>query len=839
MRADDFSRAHSYQGSGYEQNIARHRTVLAALADRAAAQPHDPYLTTISSDGTEHTITFGEFDERTTAAARWARAELGITSGDVVGLIPANDLDAVVVLVGVLRAGGVCLMLSPADPVTRLRQQAEAQDADVILRSPQARNDHAGIAAVAVPRIGAGPADRITADADPDPLADMLLFGTSGSTSTSKIVAQSHRNAAANAEAVTRHHGLRPGDRLLGFLPIYHANAVHMTLFAALYSGAHAILPHAFDPLTAGHLIERFRPRIVSCVPSILEALLQTWRNPAVPRELDYFVSAAAPLPASTAATVLSTLGLRVAQGYGLTETTNFSTTMPGNLTDEVYRELMIDAPIPSIGIALFGNEVAVLDPGGVPLPPGETGEICIRGHNVMARYSGNAEATAEALRGGWFHSGDLGLEVEVAGKRFVVVTGRTKNIAKVRGESVSLDELERVLREVPGVRDAACFSVPDRMIGERVVAAVAVAPGGHVDVVPALRRVFPPTAIPAQVITVAEIPRTATGKILRHGLAEKLGLRGAGARRTLLDPALAREDVSGKVLSRVSGSFTQLADDPYVQLRHELLENGRILAVPQTAAPDPVPWSEDAAAGLLRQVRRDGLGVVTLTEPLSDDEFIAFGERLGVIGAETDPAVRPYVEQGVILNLISGLARTADASLQPFSVGPLTLHSEGSGRPLAEQPRYVVLMCCDPGGDGTAAQTVLMPMAAVARQLDGQEIEILEHTRYHRRGSVPSVARRIGGRLAFSFRDFQRDNLEWQCEAAGVTEADVNAAFCALLNAVYSASAAMGLNWTRGRLAIIDNTFFFHGRTAGSLGPGTRRHLKRLRILGPPPEPT
>src|SRR6185436_14333281 len=110
---------------------------------------------------------------------------------------------------------------------------------------------------------------------------------------------------------------------------------------------------------------------------------------------------------ARTCGQVLDRLGVRVLQGYGLTETTNFSTTMPRGLSDARYRELMVDAAIPSIGVAVHGNEVAVLRPDGTRADPGEIGELCMRGHNVMLGYT-DPEATERVFEGGWFHSGDL-----------------------------------------------------------------------------------------------------------------------------------------------------------------------------------------------------------------------------------------------------------------------------------------------------------------------------------------------------------------------------------------------------------------------------------------------
>jgi len=461
---------------------------------------------------------------------------LQVRSGDVFALLTANDITSVVTIFGLLRSGCAILILNPADPEARLRQQTEAMGVKAVLRVSAVSADLFPDA-ILVPDALALDKECIT-DSDPliEPWADALFFGTSGSTAASKLVAQSHYNAAVNAGAVRRHYGLRRGDRLLGCLPIYHVNGLHFTIFATLASGAHAILAHAFDPLGYPQLIEQFRPRIASVVPSILETLLGIWRQPFFPSEFDYFVSAAAPLTSRTAREVAQKMNVMVLQGYGLTETTNFSTTMPMDLPQEAYHRLMLDAEIPSIGTALYGNEVAVLTADRDHATPGEIGEICMRGHNVMTRYANNATETAEAFRDGWFHSQDLGFEIKnsESGRSFFVITGRIKNIAKVRGETVSLDEMDRVLRTLPYVQDAACVALPHRFLGNEIMVAVVFSEGArHTDLRTHLRAAFTPTALPNHIVRLDTIPRTATGKILRAELTQKLAsLSDAGVKQ-------------------------------------------------------------------------------------------------------------------------------------------------------------------------------------------------------------------------------------------------------------------------------------------------------------------
>ncbi|GAA1094051.1 acyl--CoA ligase [Streptomyces javensis] len=523
----DAELAHTYRGIPFEDRLTPHPTLVSRLAHHARTRGGDPFLTTVADDGELTTLSYGEADRLSRRVARWLRTELRVAPGRTVALAPVNDPASIVAVLGVLRTGCPLLLLGPQDPADRRRQQTEAVGARLVLRPPS-------VPAEALPEAVVLPDPRTLEEpeggaAEPElhPDQDALFFATSGSTAASKLVAQSHYNAAVNAEALGRHHGLRPGDRLLGCLPVHHVNGLHFTVLGVLAAGAHVLLADGFDPLRYPRLLQRFRPRIASVVPSVLEALLETWRTPELPADFGYFVSAAAPLTTRTARAVRDRFGARVLQGYGLTETVNFSTTLPADLSEDTYRRLMLDTDIPTIGTALFGNEVAVLTPEGERAAPGQVGEICVRGHNVMSRYEANPAATDEAFAGGWFHTQDLGTEVADPDRpeSFVVVTGRRKNIAKVGGETVSLDEMDRVLRAVPRVRDAACAALPHRFLGEEIVAAVVPTPGadGPPDVLPALAAAFRPAVLPRRVELFDAIPRTRTGKVLRRELADRL----------------------------------------------------------------------------------------------------------------------------------------------------------------------------------------------------------------------------------------------------------------------------------------------------------------------------
>ena len=284
-----------------------------------------------------------------------------------------------------------------------------------------------------------------------------------------------------------------------------------------------------------------------------------------------------------------------------------------------------------------------------------------------------------------------------------------------------------------------------------------------------------------------------------------------------------------------MNGSFLEQPADPHVRLRSALLDGGVPLPGANLDATNlrVADFPQCILQHLFPALRKTGLGVVRFDELLSDEQLITLGSLLGSPMPELDPEVQPYVTKEVILNLVSELGRTANPALQPFATTFLSLHSERSGQPVREQCRYIVLMCCDPGDTGMAAQTVLVPMSSVHRGLTGHEIALLAQTRYRRNEKGPFLLRNLDGRPVFSFRDFRADRLEWVFAGAdGEAPPAINAAIQSLLVSMYSGRDAFGVQWAERLLVVIDNTFYFHGRTAGQGERGKRpRHLKRVRV--------
>jgi long-chain acyl-CoA synthetase len=325
---------------------------------------------------------------------------------------------------------------------------------------------------------------------------------------------------------LARLHRIQPKTRLLCVLPLHHVNGLGFTIFATLIGGGHTFLTDGFDPITFWPIVQSCGVHIVSLVPNLLR-LLSRQRNRDVQDSgpILYAVSAAAPLSVAVAQLTWERLGLQIVQGYGLSEVTNFSCSIPTDLTTDEYERWMLAGNRTSVGPALPGQEVQVcLD--NQFAEPGIEGEIVIRGPCVMSGYLHDQEATDEAFHDGWFHTGDLGYWLPGRREtRYIHITGRKREIAKRSGVLVSLLEVDEVLASIPGVADAGCAGFVNIWVGEEIGAFIVPEPGCHLTadgILHACRHRLPYAAIPKLLQFVDVVPRTSTGKILRVEIAER-----------------------------------------------------------------------------------------------------------------------------------------------------------------------------------------------------------------------------------------------------------------------------------------------------------------------------
>jgi long-chain acyl-CoA synthetase len=425
-----------------------------------------------------------------------------------------------------LEAGAVGVLLNHRDPETRVASRVAFTSVRFLLHdsSAPAANVERSCSFEEFRHLSSSQAGAKSA-VPPNPTDAALIFFTSGTTGAPKAVVQSHYSVAQNALSLTEHHAIRPGQRLMCVLPLHHVNGLEFTILSVLLGGAHVFISRGFDGLQFWPTVGAHDIHIVSLVPNLLRLLAD---RPGLrgqqEHQLRYAVSAAAPLSTNIATSAYTRLGLRIVQGYGLSEVTNFSCLMPPGISDEAYERWMLHGRRTSIGPALPGQEVQILGAGGPALPE-EEGEVLIRGHCVMSGYLHNEKATEEAFEGGWFHTGDLGYFLpDDSGLPYIHISGRIRDIAKRSGAMVNLLEVDEALVSIEGVADAAAAAFPNRWVDEEIGAIVVRGAQSELDehrVIEHCRRLLPFPEVPKAIVFVDEVPRTATGKVRRSEIGQ------------------------------------------------------------------------------------------------------------------------------------------------------------------------------------------------------------------------------------------------------------------------------------------------------------------------------
>jgi oxalate---CoA ligase len=388
-----------------------------------------------------------------------------------------------------------------------------------------------GIAVVDVAPVATGPAGRYALLSNGQPLPAgrgepggpedvALVLHTSGTTSRPKIVPLTHGNLTASARNISRTLELQPADRCLVIMPLFHIHGLVGALLSSMAAGASVYCPPGFNALKFFGWLDESEATWYTAVPTMHQTILaRAERNREVieRRRLRFIRSSSASLPPQVMQALEETFGCPVLESYGMTEAAH----------------QMASNPLPpaprkpgTVGLSA-GPAVAIQGPDGEILPPGQAGEIVIRGENVTAGYASNPVANGEAFRNGWFRTGDLGF---LDAEGYLTISGRLKEIINRGGEKITPREIDEVLMDHPCVAQALAFALPHDMLGEDVAAAVVLRDGQEVserelrDFVALHLADF---KVPRRIVLLPEIPKGPTGKLQRIGLAQRLGLTG------------------------------------------------------------------------------------------------------------------------------------------------------------------------------------------------------------------------------------------------------------------------------------------------------------------------
>jgi long-chain acyl-CoA synthetase len=505
-------------------------TDVQTLLERLEREPSRRALTFYRGKTAGDRLSYGELVARVQSLAGGIHAQLGVRSGDRVAVLAPNRPEIPVLVLALMRLGAVVVPLNPT---------SAAEDWTYILGHSRAKGLFATSDLAARVPDGARPAfvtpvedtPSLAVDAPPPPppanLAEQpaVVLYTSGTTGNPKGVTLRQRNLLSNAWSMARNFGL-DGTTQLAVLPLYHAHAFGFGLMSALSTGGHLVFTERLEPFTWAEAIRAESVSVTSVVPTLLPMLLAAGVTQDKVPTLRHILVSSAPLPVDLARSFESRTRIPLVQGWGLSEYTNFACCMSPRASAEEHERLLFGFEVPSIGPALEGTEVRVVDASGAPVAEGQRGELVVRGHSTMIGYLDDPANTATAIdAGGWLHTGDEGFfRSDGRSRPIFFVTGRIKEIIIRDAEKYSPLRLERrIVEAVPELSGRiVVLGFPHQEHGEEV--------GAYVEIdeledalrsalVAAIATMPAPERPKVVLYGTAPIPRTHTGKVQRRKL--------------------------------------------------------------------------------------------------------------------------------------------------------------------------------------------------------------------------------------------------------------------------------------------------------------------------------
>jgi acyl-CoA synthetase (AMP-forming)/AMP-acid ligase II len=498
------------------------RTLREAIDLNVDREPEAPFLLA-PEPGT--TLTYAGL--RVTAQALCAELlALGVRPGEVVSYMLPNGVSAASVLLGAMYGGYVVSPLSLLAQDALLEHTLAHSETRVVFAAPEfverltliiARiGSHAVVRPAAPDTLGLPWISETPPAGTPDAQSPAMLMYTSGTTGTPKGAVLTHANLVHAGRAVAAAHALGASDRVLSSLPLYHVNGQCIGTISPLVSGGSIVMPHRFSVSQWWSLVESYRPTWLNVVPTIIAYLLNGPELTAAQREacrgVRFARSASAPLPPQHLHAFESRFAISVLEAMGLTECASVAFANP---LDPAARK------VGSPGRPL-GMEARVVAADSAVQGDGKSGEIELRGENVMREYHKDPEATARALRpDGWLATGDLGYRDRDG---FYYITGRLKELIIKGGENIAPREIDEALLKHPAVMEAAAVGIPDPEYGQEILACVVLKPQSTCSEAELRAHCLAELGrfkTPSEFRFVAELPKGPSGKVQRLKLAQ------------------------------------------------------------------------------------------------------------------------------------------------------------------------------------------------------------------------------------------------------------------------------------------------------------------------------
>ncbi|MEI6233290.1 MAG: AMP-binding protein [Planctomycetota bacterium] len=502
---------------------------LTQLLSRASEQFGQSVCAVDAPTGRE--LTFAALKEASERIASSLSSRFGIAPGQNVALLLPNCVEILPVYFGILRAGCVCVPINARLKAAEFEVIAGDCDAHAVFVHPatwkpaqeafKTMNWSKPIIAVGfeTPPEGTIPFYELLdheSHLPPAPATQRddvaAIIYTSGTTGRPKGAMLTHGNILFNIESTIAGHGLIPSDVHLLIVPLFHVTGLNTIMPTAMFQGSAMIVSSSIDPEEVVDIVGRFKCTTFFGVPTTFY-LLANLRdlNLEKLRTLRLICYSGAPMSPLTIQRLRDMFpGVELHNFYGLTETTSVTTVLPDSQAIERSE---------SIGLPPPGLELSVKDEHGTTLPPGGLGELCVKGPSVLKGYFKRPEATEDAIRDGWFHTGDTAY---MDAEGYVFLRGRKKEMIIVAGENVYPIEVENTICAHPAVQEAAVFGRPDAMLGEVVHAAAVLRPDQTLT--ERELRAFLASRLaafkqPRTVVFMDKLPRNPSGKVMKRDL--------------------------------------------------------------------------------------------------------------------------------------------------------------------------------------------------------------------------------------------------------------------------------------------------------------------------------
>ena len=439
----------------------------------------------------------------------------GIGHGDVVAVMLPNRAEMVVAMFACWSLGAAMTPVNPVLTASEVGYQLTDSGAKLLIADPDsaARAAPSSARLRPVDELLASPAAARATEHRMDDIA--LLIYTSGTTGRPKGVMLDHANLDAMSGMLIAALELSAADRCLLILPLFHVNGLMVSVVSVLRAGGSTVIAPQFAADSFWHQVEIQRPTFFSAVPTICHKLT------SLPEEihpdlssLRFVIVGAAPAAPQLIESFETRFGVPLLEGYGLSECTVAATLNP----------LRGPRKPGSVGVVLPGQQVRIVNEQGQPVPDGASGEVTVKGPNVMRGYLGKPQETAKTITGSWLHTGDIG---QMDAEGYLTLVDRAKDMIIRAGENIYPKEIENVLYAHPDVTEAAVVGRPHQTYGEEPVAFVVIRPGADTsatELISHCRQSLAWFKVPREVYLEPSLPKNSIGKIIKGPLRDRAG---------------------------------------------------------------------------------------------------------------------------------------------------------------------------------------------------------------------------------------------------------------------------------------------------------------------------